>query len=120
MYCQSMIIKFLQRLFISGLLVTNLVGCSTSDPEFEDLVKRSWEEAFRKAQLDPCSYEGSSIRNATNLDPRFAEWASNHPLSACPPRTYNRGSGECGGYDDFGNFVSISCNDALGQILGNE
>jgi hypothetical protein len=99
------------------LLMFNLSGCSSSDPAFEDQVNQSWEEAFRKAQLDPCSFEGSSIRNATDRDPRFAAWAASHPLSACPPRTNLGGSDECGGYDDFGNYIKFSCDEALGQSL---
>ena len=115
-----MLTKLIKGLFVSGLLTINLVGCSTSDPEFENQVKQSWEEAFQRAQLNPCSIAGSSIRNQTDRDPRFAEWAAKHPLSACPPRTYSGGSGECGGYDEFGNFVSISCNEALGQKSAND
>ena len=114
-----MLTKSVKRLFVSGLLTINLVGCSAQDPEFENRVRQSWEDAFQKAQMNPCSLEGSSIRNQTDRDPRFAEWAEKHPLSACPPRTHNGGSRECGGYDDDGNFVSISCNEVIGQLVGD-
>lgn len=109
----------MKRLFLSGLLLINLVGCSNSNPEFENQVNQSWEEAFRKAQLDPCSPEAASIRNS-NRDPRFEAWAKEHPLSACPERSYSGEAADCSGYDENGNYIKISCNDALGQIVGND
>ena len=95
-----------------------LTGCSTSDPEFEKQVKQDWEEAFQKAQLDPCSLEASSIRNATDQDPRFEAWAERHPLSACPQKSYGGGETDCGGYDENGNYIEITCNEVIGQIIG--
>jgi hypothetical protein len=107
----------MMRMVAILLLMFNLAGCSSSDPAFENQVNQSWEEAFRKAQLDPCSLDGSSIRNATDRDPRFAAWAAANPLSACAPKTYSGGSDNCGGYDDFGNYIKFSCDEALGQSL---
>jgi hypothetical protein len=113
-------IDLLQRLFLAGLLVINLSACSNSDSEFEKQVNESWEEAFRKAQLDPCSIEASSIRTTGREDPRFEAWAKENPLSACPERTYSGNSADCGGYDDNGNYVKISCEEIIGQIVGSD
>jgi hypothetical protein len=105
---------------ITILLAVNLTGCSGSNSEFESQVKQSWEEAFLKAQLDPCSFEGSSIRNATDRDPRFATWAAANPLSACPEKNYSGGSADCGGLDDEGNYIKITCDEVIGQIVGGD
>jgi hypothetical protein len=99
-------------LVIIPLLCVNLTSCGT-DPEFEALVKQDWEEAFQVAQAEPCSLEGSSIRNATDRDPRFEQWAIEHPLSDCPERTYSGGSADCGGYDDEGNYIEQTCEEAI-------
>ena len=107
----------LKRLAISILLLINLSACTGSDPAFENQVNQSWEEAFRKAQLDPCSLEGSSIRNATDRDPRFAAWAAANPLSACSGKSYGSGSADCGGYDDEGNYIAITCNESIAQKI---
>ncbi len=81
-------------------------------------MKQIWEEAFQKAQLDPCSMHGSSIRNETDRDPRFAEWAAKHPLSACPEKNYGGGSVDCGGYDANGNYIKVTCEEVIRQATG--
>jgi hypothetical protein len=105
-------------LIASAFLALNLSACG-GDPEFEAHVKQDWEEAFQKAQLDPCSLEASSIRTTPWYDPRFEKWAAEHPLSDCPPRSGNSGSADCSVTDDEGNYIKRTCDEAIAAIVGD-
>ena len=107
----------IKRIICVSLLLVNLSGCSSPNSEFEKQVNQSWEEAFQKAQIDPCSLEASSICNATDQDPRFATWAAANPLSACPEKNYSGSSSECSVYDEDGKEIKISCDESLGYNL---
>jgi hypothetical protein len=96
-----------------------VVSSCGSDSEFDALVKQDWEEAFIKAQQDPCSFEASSIRTTSWRDPRFEKWAEEHPLSDCPPRSGNGGSADCSVTDDEGNFIERTCEEAIAAIVGD-
>jgi hypothetical protein len=108
--------KFLVTLI--PLLCLTLTSCG-SDPEFDALVKQDWEEAFQKAQADPCSFEASSIRTTPWEDPRFEKWALEHPLSDCPPRSNSGGSADCGGYDEEGNYIRQTCEEAIASAVSD-
>ena len=112
--------KLLRRSFaVFGILslCMNLNSCG-SDPEFEAQVKQSWEDAFIRAQADPCSIAGDSIRADASRDPRFEAWARANPGTNCPPYSGKGGSAECGGNDEDGNFIHQSCEDAIAAIVG--